>query len=299
MSCEAKADLDALEKLADEATPGEWTTYVSGAPEYNNVTHGIEIGPEGALVADFERKQDCDYVHAVQPATIKAVIDELRAARGLLERTRPFTSSLAVGAAELHSDIRAFLARLTTQSGCTDYLQPVAAAVLSATDRACYEYPGADQAGLRAAFVAGAMAAASVAETAGEAVEADLIERLVEMHKLALAVWEADRDPNMGRTLALMKLGDKAERLSDTLAQAMLYVSYTAHPSPPPSAQDDRLRIAVEALGPFAKGGRHRTMPGLPPSYTVADFGDGIVVTVADFRRAAEALAALKSEAVK
>ena len=66
----------------------------------------------------------------------------------------------------------------------------------------------------------------------GDGVEGDLIERLVEMHKLALAVWEADRDPGMGRTLALMKLGDKAERLSDTLARAMLYVSYTR---PPPA----------------------------------------------------------------
>jgi len=37
-------------------------------------------------------------------------------------------------------------------------------------------------------------------------------------------------------------------------------------------------------------------MPGLSPSYTVADFGDGVVVTVADFRRAAEAFAALQAE---
>lgn len=66
-----------------------------------------------------------------------------------------------------------------------------------------------------------------------EPVEGDLIERLVEMHKLALAVWEADRDPGMGRTLALMKLGDKAERLSDTLARAMLYVGYTRPAHPP------------------------------------------------------------------
>lgn len=62
------------------------------------------------------------------------------------------------------------------------------------------------------------------------------------------------------------------------------------HPAP------DALRAAVEALEPFAKGGHHRTMPGLSPSYTVADFGDGVVVTVADFRRAAEAFAALQAE---
>lgn len=41
----------------------------------------------------------------------EALIAELKEARGLLERTKPFTSSLAVGASELHSDIRAFLAR--------------------------------------------------------------------------------------------------------------------------------------------------------------------------------------------
>ena len=80
-------DLDALKKLADEATPGDWTTYVSGAPEYNNVTHGIEIGPEGPLVVGaFEREQDCNYVHSVRPATIKALIAELREARGHLAR---------------------------------------------------------------------------------------------------------------------------------------------------------------------------------------------------------------------
>ncbi|MBD3571662.1 hypothetical protein EJ082_01550 [Brevundimonas diminuta] len=62
------------------------------------------------------------------------------------------------------------------------------------------------------------------------------------------------------------------------------------HPAP------DALRAAVEALEPFAKGGHHRTMPGLSPSYTVADFGDGVIVTVADFRRAAEAFAALQAE---
>lgn len=57
----------------------------------------------------------------------------------------------------------------------------------------------------------------------------------------------------------------------------------------------DRARIAVEALEPFAKGAAHRTMPGLSPTYKVADFGDGVFVTVADFRRAAGASAALKS----
>lgn len=80
-------NLDALEKLADEATPGEWTTYVSGAPEYNNVTHGIEIGEEGPLVVGaFEHEQDCTYVHAVQPNNIKALIAELKQAKKRVSR---------------------------------------------------------------------------------------------------------------------------------------------------------------------------------------------------------------------
>lgn len=77
----------------------------------------------------------------------------------------------------------------------------------------------------------------------------------------------------------------------DLMIQAVdLALSVVARPAP------DALRVAAQALEPFAKGGHHRTMPGLSPSYTVADFGDGVVVTVADFRRAAEALAALQAE---
>jgi len=84
--------------------------------------------------------------------------------------------------------------------------------------------------------------------------------------------------------------GDKRGN-RDLMIQAVdLALSIVTRPAP------DALRVAVEALEPFAKGGHHRTMPGLSPSYTVADFGDGVVVTVADFRRAASAFAALQAE---
>jgi translation initiation factor 2B subunit (eIF-2B alpha/beta/delta family) len=49
-------------------------------------------------------------VERSEAAAIKALTAELKEARALLERTRPYTSTLAVGAADLHSDIRAFLA---------------------------------------------------------------------------------------------------------------------------------------------------------------------------------------------
>lgn len=105
-------DLDALEKLADEATPGEWTTYVSGAPEYNNVAHGIEIGEEGPLVVGaFEHEQDCAYVHAVQPATIKALISELKEARGLLVQSLNGLALETVDGFALRNRLQAFLAR--------------------------------------------------------------------------------------------------------------------------------------------------------------------------------------------
>ena len=42
---------------------------------------------------------------------LEALIAELKEARALLERTWPYTSTLAVGASDLHTDIHAFLAR--------------------------------------------------------------------------------------------------------------------------------------------------------------------------------------------
>lgn len=71
-------DLDALEKLAD------------------------------GVIGGWSKSRT---IYEPEAAAIKALTAELKEARALLERTRPYTSTLAVGAADLHSDIRAFLAR--------------------------------------------------------------------------------------------------------------------------------------------------------------------------------------------
>jgi hypothetical protein len=90
-------DLDALEKLADRCSFGDpWYTEENLLGRQNF----------GQFLP-----QDRAFIAAANPATIKALTAELKEARALLERTRPYTSTLAVGAADLHSDIRAFLAR--------------------------------------------------------------------------------------------------------------------------------------------------------------------------------------------
>lgn len=110
-------DLEALEILADEATPGPWEpmsisgygspfsirmAYQSDNPNASKTHYGIQ---------SVRTRGDAHFIAAANPATIKALTAELKEARALLERTWPYTNTLAVGAADLHSDIRAFLAR--------------------------------------------------------------------------------------------------------------------------------------------------------------------------------------------
>ncbi len=85
-------DLDALEKLAD------------GAATVRRDANGLLDGDDAYRIYHA-------YFEATPPATIKALIADLKEARALLERTWPYTNTLAVGAFDLHSDIRAFLAR--------------------------------------------------------------------------------------------------------------------------------------------------------------------------------------------
>lgn len=102
-------DLDALEKLADEATPGPW---FAGPlrPESEYAGASISVGPFD-LAETYGRREDYSpeafdshyeetilecwddnhdaianaaFIAAANPATIKAVIAELREARGLL-----------------------------------------------------------------------------------------------------------------------------------------------------------------------------------------------------------------------
>jgi len=111
-------DLDALEKLADEATPGPWIADITSARSYASVRRAS--GPptrtgRAAIVRlqtalnsqrAEEAKADAAFIAAANPATIKALIAELKEARGLLKRWR---SDLPTEALEDITD--AFLAR--------------------------------------------------------------------------------------------------------------------------------------------------------------------------------------------
>lgn len=107
-----RPDLDALEKLADEATPGPWEpvsisgygspfsirmAYQSDNPNASKTHYGIQ---------SVRTRGDAHFIAAANPATIKALIAELREARGLLkEALDDFISD------EMEQAIRAFLAR--------------------------------------------------------------------------------------------------------------------------------------------------------------------------------------------
>jgi hypothetical protein len=93
-------DLDALEKLADEATPGPWTlkTGQTSYPECDDAdSWSAVLTPRGReVVTLYERygikgedrsdyDDDAAFIAAANPATIKALIAELREARGLLK----------------------------------------------------------------------------------------------------------------------------------------------------------------------------------------------------------------------
>lgn len=63
--------LDRLETLAKEATPGSWKVKVS--PD-----GGIAIATDGFSFSQEERDGDAEYIAAAQPATILALIAEVR-----------------------------------------------------------------------------------------------------------------------------------------------------------------------------------------------------------------------------
>lgn len=86
-------DLDALEKLADEATPGPWKIDRSYP---NRLPGGIsQDGTEGrAAITRFNAfakptqpfaERNAAFIAAANPATIKALIAELRDARSTVE----------------------------------------------------------------------------------------------------------------------------------------------------------------------------------------------------------------------
>lgn len=76
-------DLDALEKLADEATPGPWTQ----GPDNRFVpTVGSAAGRVAALCHDYispaQTVANAAFIAGLNPATAKALIAELRRYRG-------------------------------------------------------------------------------------------------------------------------------------------------------------------------------------------------------------------------
>lgn len=76
----APPDLDALERAARAATPGPW---LYGPLEGANATWEISLAPEGkgaALVAEVFSEDDRDFIAAVDPPTVLALIARLRAA---------------------------------------------------------------------------------------------------------------------------------------------------------------------------------------------------------------------------
>ena len=104
-------DLDALEKLADEATPGPWEpvslsgygspfsirmAYQSDNPNASKTHYGIQ---------SVRTRGDAHFIAAANPATIKALIAELKDARTTVEELlyAHTDKSIATG--------RAFLAR--------------------------------------------------------------------------------------------------------------------------------------------------------------------------------------------
>lgn len=112
--------------------------------------------------------------------------------------------------------------------------QPAAVegAALSASDRACYEYPGEDQAALRAAFVAGACFVADNPPSTPALDEGGAGEPVA---------WRWHHHSQPGRWQVTT---DDAVTQDPYCVSAPLY----AHPSPTPAADADRVRIAVEDI---------------------------------------------------
>lgn len=98
-------DLDALEKLADAATPGPWisetgtdTVWIgpskAKAAKVARIVCPIEIGPGYRTEYVDQQTANAAFIAAANPATIKALIAELKEARELME---PFAAMAEAG----------------------------------------------------------------------------------------------------------------------------------------------------------------------------------------------------------
>lgn len=106
-------DLDALEKLADEATPGPWTTRTLENFGWNVVHYRNRDRFNIERVSKCAHEENAVFIAAANPATIKALIAELKEARGLLSEwmgTWDIDAS-GRGIVPIADDTRAFLAR--------------------------------------------------------------------------------------------------------------------------------------------------------------------------------------------
>lgn len=114
-------DLDALEKLADEATPGPWIEDKGG----NLRTYGISFKNDGGYrvpiinwhgvsrPASADGAANAAFIAAANPATIKALIAELKAAHDMARDMAIFRPGEATpdAATRMRSSARAFFAR--------------------------------------------------------------------------------------------------------------------------------------------------------------------------------------------
>ena len=106
-------DLDALEKLADEATPGPWNDSGHSIDDFDAecmmrmewIVNGTPAdGEEDAINANY--RADAAFIAAANPTTIKALIAEVRNLRARAARWEP---SMITSTAS--SPCSAFLAR--------------------------------------------------------------------------------------------------------------------------------------------------------------------------------------------
>ncbi|KIP90170.1 hypothetical protein RU09_11865 [Microbacterium sp. MEJ108Y] len=78
-------DLDRLEKLANAATPGPWE-FIFGGPEQDEDGSWYEPTESGVRSGDWENDfphADAEFIAAIDPQTVLAVIAALRAAGGV------------------------------------------------------------------------------------------------------------------------------------------------------------------------------------------------------------------------
>lgn len=106
-------DLDALEKLADEAGGKTfWTASKSGLPQHRNVSFYIYNGGVQLAETNGDLPHIAAFMEGVSPATIKALIAEVRSLRKRVARWEPpmMTSTAS-------SPCSAFLARNGKREG--------------------------------------------------------------------------------------------------------------------------------------------------------------------------------------